>query len=72
MNISDHLEPECMVTKTSDGRCGERYLTASETFQLSQAISLKRIADVLVGDASHLGITDAISVAIETGIRSAA
>jgi len=45
--VSDMLEPEAEVAKTSDGRMGERYLTASETFQLSQAISLKRIADSL-------------------------
>lgn len=47
MSVSDKLEPEATLAKTSDGRCGERYLTANETFQLSQAISLKRIADAL-------------------------
>jgi hypothetical protein len=52
MHPTDSLEPVALVMKTSDGKCGERYLTASETFQLSQAISLKRIADALSADGA--------------------
>lgn len=53
--VMDGLEPGAETGKTTDGRGGERYLTAGEIFQLSQAISLKRIADnldrVIAGNA---------------------
>ncbi len=57
MKVTDHLEQAAVLAKTDDGRCGERYLTAIETFQLSQAVSLKRIADAVTGglDANQFG-----------------
>lgn len=53
MKIRDSIEPGVVTAQTSDGKCGDRYLTASESFQLSSAISLKRIADAL--DSSDAG-----------------
>lgn len=38
--------------------------------QMSIAISLRRIADVVAGDDRGLSFTDAIMAAIEQGIRS--
>lgn len=54
MSVMDSLEPHVENARTSDGKCGERYLTANETFQLSQAISLKRIADALSGTSVNV------------------
>lgn len=53
-HVSDLLEDGSTTAQTDDGRGGHRYLTAAEIFQLSQAISLKRIADALSGDSPFL------------------
>ncbi len=42
------------------------------TWEHSQAISLKRIADAVVGTKDRLGLTDSIATAIEQGIIAAA
>lgn len=67
--IEDQLEDGVFSTKKSDGRGGEDWITFNESVQLSQAISLKRIADELCGTADiaapgRLGLVDSVFEAI--------
>lgn len=50
--IMEMLEPEISKGRTLNDTGDERIFTASEMFALSQAVSLKRIADALASDGS--------------------